>query len=838
MLKRKINIEEAERFNPFYMSGLNDNQIKQRQNEGLVNSTDKSVGKTYWEIFRTNLFSSFNILLIVIAAFMIYANVADGNPDTKWHQGLFFLLILIANSFIGLYQDIKAKNLMKKMKLLTAPKARVIRNDQEEEIDPSEIVLDDVLLIKSGEQITSDGVVLHGSIFVDESLLTGESHHILKQEGDVVYSGTFVISGTAFTRVDKVGADNYIETLSKKAKTLKKNPSHILLALNRLFGGLSILISVMAAAVLITNLAQGSFTSQEAFISIISPLSGQLVAMIPSGLYLLTSLTLTTGVISLYRKNANVQDLYSIEMLARADVLCVDKTGTITDGTMKVKEVVSFGKVNNEEINQIVSNICLATGDDNATSRALNDYFKNFVKYDVVVSLPFNSENKYSGASFASGMTYLIGAIEYMDLDNKDSIIKKSEEYTSKGLRVLALVKGNNLIKNNRYEGKLIPLAFVILEDHIKEDAKETFKWFAENNVEIKVISGDNALTVSEIAKEAGIANAESYISLEGMSLEEVCDIADKYTVFGRVTPEQKETIVLALKQKGKTVAMTGDGVNDILALKRADCSIAMNSGSQAAKNVAHVVLLTNNFATMPEIVAEGRRVINNLERTGSLFLTKTIFAIAMAAIFWVVSLATVNTYSYPFSTRNMSIWEFFTIGVGAFFVALEPNSKPIRKGFLRNVFAKAIPCSIAILIGVGLCYLAWGLQATGVMYTGVDSFGYLTETSQGMRTGATSLAVLTFSILSFVVFLLVCRPLNKYRTIVTISLSAVTLISYILTAIESPEHNILQIDISKINMENYLMVLVIVAAIGAVMLVVQTILHNLERSKIENENK
>ena len=524
------SVSEAERYNSDIKVGLSSTQVNRRVEEGYVNKTKVTVGKSTWEILRSNVFTFFNILLFTIAGFMVYGNVNDTDPHTHWYSGLMFVLILLGNITIGLYEDIHAKQLMKKMRLITTQKIRVIRDSQEVELDPAEVVLDDILTLSGDDQIVADSVILEGNVFINESLLTGESVNVSKTVGDVIYSGTYVVSGHCLARVEKVGYENYIETIASKAKSVKRNPSHILKSLKKLFHILGLIVIFGFLSIALTYVILGAFRSKQDFINVISPLAGQFVAMIPAGLNLLTSVALASGVISLYRKNANVQDLYSIEMLARADVLCVDKTGTITDGTMEVTEVVSLNivgaAINEEEINLIVSNITNATGDNNTTARALNDYFKQYSELKTSKVLPFNSDNKYSGVTFATGVTYLIGAAEFMNLELKEEVLTQSEKYTSKGYRVLLLAKGNGIIKDDKYEGKLSPLAFIVLQDHIKENAKKTFEWFKENGVAIKVISGDNAITVSEIAKQAGIEGAEAYVSLEGMSLDEVREIA------------------------------------------------------------------------------------------------------------------------------------------------------------------------------------------------------------------------------------------------------------------------------------------------------------------------
>lgn len=801
----RIDSKEAPRFNPKVEDGLLSTQVELRKEQGLVNQTSLVVGKSTWEIIRTNVLSFFNILLFFLAGLLIYGNVNDSSPDTRWYSGLFFVFVLLLNIGIGLYQDIKAKHLMKKMKLITSQKTTVIRNGKEEVIDPQDIVLDDLMLLKSGEQITADAYIVEGEITVNESLLTGESLDVSKKVGDLILSGTYVSGGRCYAKVERVGKDNYVETLSSKAKAFKRNPSHILKSLKALFRTIGIFVIFLLITIITTYALLGAFNSKQSFVNTIAPLVGQFVAMIPAGLYLLTSFTLATGVLSLHKRHANVQDLYSIEMLARADVLCVDKTGTITDGTMKVIETVSLIDKEPQEIGDIIANIVNATKDDNFTAKALKEHYSAITTLEVSKVLPFTSKNKYSGVSFVSGATYLLGAAEYLNHQD-DKLVEKINEYTSLGLRVLLLAKGNSQIKEESYNDKVTPIALIVLQDHVKENAIETFSWFNSNNVNVKVISGDNAITVSEIAKVAGIIDADKYVSLEGKSIEEVKSIATQYNVFGRVTPEQKEALVIALKEAGQVVAMTGDGVNDMLALKRADCSIAMNSGAQAAKNVSHVVLMNDDFSTMPEIVAEGRRVINNLERTGSLFLTKTIFAIFFSITFWIVSIITSNKYAYPFSPNNLMVWENFGIGLSAFFISLERNPKPITKGFLRNIFVNAIPNALTIIIAVIFCYVAFLLQNKGVMYTGVYSFGFDTEFSRLPRYGATALAVILFSGLSLVVLYNTCRPMNKYRALVVAGASTLAILSFLLSGLLN-NTSLFGVDFSKVTNPNIIFI-------------------------------
>ena len=833
--KREQNIA-VERVDADIKTGLNSEQVKARTDAGLVNKTKMIAGKTYWEILRTDVLTFFNNMLFIIAGFIIYANIYDGDPKTKWHSGLFFLVVLISNIIIGLYQDLKAKHLMKKLKVITTPFARVIRDGSEIEIKPNEIVADDILVLHAGEQVPSDSILVEGNIFVNESMLTGESHNVEKKSGDMLYSGSFLTTGTCCARVKKVGKENYIESLTEKARAFKRNPSHILKSLKVLFRYLGIIIIVFMILSLAVYATMGQLNTVQGFVQIIRPLAGQMVAMIPAGLYLLTSVTLASGVLSLYKKKANVQDFYSIEMLARSDVICVDKTGTITDGNLSVKKVEILSKHSEEEIASIIHSLLLATKDENVTAKALMDYFHDGKVVDAIKALPFTSDNKYSGFSDSKGLTYIVGAIEFMNISNKEAILKQTEEYTSKGYRLLTLARGKKTISSNKYDEEMEALAFIILQDHVKEDALKTFQWFQENGVQVKVISGDNVLTVSEISRLAGIEGAEKFVSLEGKSIEEVKALANDYVVFGRVTPEQKEALIMALREAKHTVAMVGDGVNDMLALKRADCSIAMNSGSLSARNVSHVVLMDDNFSTMPSVVAEGRRVINNLQRTGSLFLTKTFFAMALSLIFTLVFLVTNKKYIYPFDTNNLILWEVFGIGLVAFFIALEPDSKPIQTGFLRNILKNALPFSVMLFAAAIVCFGLYMLQANQILYTGVwDTCAEPARSGFG-KYGAAGIAILVLSALSLVVLYITCKPLTLYRGIVVGASSAVSCLIALAFAL-SGGRNILHIDFDRITGENWMAIFAIVAFFAILTITINTIYKNLSKIKQKESN-
>ena len=819
-----------ERFNADLNQGLSSEQVSLRKKQKLINKSKKAFGKSYTEIIISNVFSFFNVLLYIIAGVMIYFAISHNDPSILF--GMFFMIVLMANTIIGLYEDITARRLLSKLRLITQPKAIVIRDGQKIEVDVTEIVLDDIIFIQKDTQISVDGIVLQGQVGLNESFITGESRNVFKTVNEEVFSGTFVTSGSAYIRASKVGSDCLANSLQAKANKFKRSPSEILKSLNRLFIVIGAVVLSMAAFMVLTFYFQGKFSGGETNVASIKSITGSLVAMIPSGLYLLTSTALAVGVIGLAKKKAQVQDFYSVEMLARVDTLCVDKTGTITDGNLVIKKVIPLNaQYSDSYINQAISNVLRATNDNNATARALAEQYDLELSAGVNVALPFSSDNKYSGASFKGGKTLLIGAPEFLPLKNKIGVIKRCEEFTKDGYRVLVLGEGKDQIKDNKYTGELDAVAIIILKDHIREDAYDTFAWFKQNGVEIKVISGDSARTVSAIAAEVGITNADKYVSLEGMSIEEVKEIADKYTVFGRVTPEQKEALVIALKELKRTVAMTGDGVNDILALKRSDCSIAMASGADAAKNISHIILMDSNFARLPAVVEEGRRVVNNLQRTASLFVTKTIFAFVITLIFTLASIIEKDpSIQYPFITNHLYLWEIFTSGFAAFFIALEKNSEKIEGKFLANVFKKAVPAASLLLSAVLLIFGLSLLQKNGLISLGI----YSNDT-------AVAMSVIAFSVLGLMILYKVCSPLNKYRTIILASAAGINVVFLIVTLIVTLATNktepILQIPYLEMSGPAYLVTGIIVAIFAAIYLFTYRIIDIKKGENLEDED-
>ncbi len=766
-IKTEINIENAEHFDVDSDLGLTNQQYLVRKEEKLFNKTPKRVTKSYLRIFLDNVVNFFNILLFVIAALMLVAGIGylrDGNYGIIWEHipSYFFLVILLSNITIGLVQDINARRLVDKLKVVSNPKARVIRNGQIMEIESSEIVLSDIIILKTGDQIVADGEIVQGFVEVNESILTGESIDVKKTLHKEVFAGSFVTSGSARMIVTKVGKANYIEKLQEEAKTFKRPKSEIIKSLNYIFkiiGGIVIVLGTLLLVTFIIAFTKngGHFwpLSTEKNQAAILSLAGSLVSMLPTGMYLLTSTTLAVGVIRLARNRMLVQELYSIEMLARVDTLCLDKTGTITDGSMNVKEVVTVAEAKKDDLEKILITIVKGTGDSNGTANAILKAYSNIEPFEVFKSFPFNSKKKMSAVSLTNGMTYVLGAREFINI-NDSKILKKCEEHEAIGERVLIVASTKQPFEDSK-NIKFEPIGVLILEDHIRDDAYENIEWFKNNGVDVKIISGDNALSVSKIAEKVGVPNASDFISLEGMELEEVEKIANKYTVFGRVSPAQKQVLVKALRDEGRIVAMTGDGVNDILALKTADCSIAMASGSAAARNISHLVSLDSNFSNLPKVVSEGRRVINNLQRTCSLFLVKTIFAVILTVIFMVVAWikGVPNAAQiYPFTTKNMFIWEFATIGIAALLLSFQPNNEKLSGGFAFNIFKKAVPSAISMIAIVLITFLIhWVFPS----YLSFDT--------------ARAISVIVYSMFSYVILFNVCWKFDIYRIVLFVSM-------------------------------------------------------------------
>ncbi|KNZ42009.1 cation-translocating P-type ATPase [Acetobacterium bakii] len=707
--------------------GLTQTQVEERVAEGNVNSQPQSKTKTISAIVRDNTLTLFNILNIVLALMVIFV---------ESYRNLFFINIVIINTIIGIVQEIKAKKTVDRLSLISQPHAIVLRDGNRQKINFEEIVRDDVLVLTTGSQIPTDSKVLKGEMEVNESLLTGESEPLVKQEGAALLSGSFVVSGEAFVQVTQVGMDNYATKLAEEARFIKKPNSEIMRALNFILKVVGIAIVPIGILLLYRQIVVQGLTVEAGVVATV----GALVGMIPEGLVLLTSVALAAGVIRLGRHNTLVQELYCIETLARVDMLCLDKTGTITEGNM---EVLSLEILDNEKtpvpgLRALVYNL----KDDNATFKALIDYFKGEPpKWDCDKIVPFSSARKWSGANFGEHGTYVIGAPENILGSRYYSIREKVENYASQGNRVLmvgyadAPFRGDYELPDNIQTIALLPIG-----DKIRHEAKKTLEYFRNQGVDIKVVSGDNPVTVSQVAKRAGLWDSDNYIDASILTTdEEVANAALNYSVFGRVTPNQKKVLIKALQAKGHTVAMTGDGVNDVLALREADCSIAMAEGSDAARQVSQLVLLDSDFASLTQVLMEGRRVINNIRRVASLFLVKTIFSFILAIIVIIANEA------YPFVPIQLTLISVLTIGIPAFFLALEPNKNRVSGDFLDYILKKSVPGALTIVVNI-------------VLILSLGNLGSLN--SQEIST----LSVLITGSTGLIILFRVCQPMDSKR--------------------------------------------------------------------------
>lgn len=665
-------------------SGLSAEQVKRRFAQGENNYKVESSTLSVPEIVRSNVCTYFNLVFAVIAVLLAIVGA--------WSDML-FLPIIVANTCIGIIQEVHSKKVLDKLSILNAPHAVVIRDGKRQEIPADQLVLDDIVEFSAGSQIPADAKVVSGELQVNESLITGESDEIEKREGDSLLSGSFVVSGKACARLEKVGKDSYISKLTLQAtKSKKGEQSEMIRSLNYLIMVMGIIIIPIGIALFVQSFIYNEGTFHDSITGMVAAIIG----MIPEGLYLLTSVALAVSSVRLAQKKVLIHDMKCIETLARVNVLCVDKTGTITEPGMHVYDFSVLDGADQLEISQLLADFVAAQEKDNATMEALKAHFSNGSGMRAREVYSFSSETKYSGAVMNDGKSYVIGAPEFVLRGQFAQYQEQIATYSSKGYRVLVFAQYEGTLDRKPLTEPVLPLCFVMLANPIRKGAKETFTYFAENDVDIKVISGDNPLTVSVIAAEAGIVGAERFVDASTLKeKEDYYRAVEEYTVFGRVTPSQKRMLVQALKEHKKTVAMTGDGVNDVLALKDADCSVAMASGSEAASNVAQLVLLDSDFSRMPSVVAEGRRVVNNIERTAALYIVKNIFSMLLA-IFSVILML-----DYPLEPSQVSLISMFTIGIPSFVLALESNKDLIRGHFLTNVLVRALPAGLTDFIVV-----------------------------------------------------------------------------------------------------------------------------------------
>lgn len=711
--------------------GLSWEEVTDRLQLGMYNTVKEKSGKSYLKIISDNLFTFFNLIWAVITAVLIMV---------KSYGSLTFLIVVLLNLFVAIIQESRAKAAVEKLSLSTDPRATAVRNGELVHISSKDIVLDDVIKIEIGRQVPSDGIVISGLCEANESMLTGESVPIKKQPGDRVLAGSFLVSGCVFVKCDRVGKDNYIHTLEKEAKSFKAPSSNLFRDLTKLIKTIGGFLVPLAILTLFSNwmFYRSDFQGFDLLRTVVEKTCGSIVGMIPAGIYLLVTVTLSLSVMTLSRKKTLVQDMYSIEMLASADVLCLDKTGTITDGTMRVATVESLDGTSEEQIARIMAYVEGAEGGVNATTRALITHFGKTAG-TVLSAIPFSSQRKFSGVHIEEIGSYCVGAPHFVPCPVDEELEQRIAHHASEGRRVLLLARLSELREDAMGEA----VAMISIEDRIRPNAKNTIAQFQEQGVTVKVISGDHAATVSTIAGKVGIIGAEKYVSCEDLNDEDLAAMAEEYTVFGRVTPEQKVLLIKTLKKNGHTVAMTGDGVNDTLALKESNCAIAMADGSEVARKISQIVLLESDFGTLPAVVKEGRRCINNVRQSAVLFLMKTVFTIF-------ISLFSILTVSgYPFGPNNFLFLELFVIGVASLLLALEPNEKRIEGSFLDSVLVRSVPCALAMFIPT-LVILLVGRFSNSVS---VDC--------------RNAVAMCSVTLVGFLNLVYICRPYTKWRAAV-----------------------------------------------------------------------
>ena len=710
-----------QRYNPDYKTGLNYEQVNKRREEKLINIDTTVKTKSIRAIIISNFFTLFNIMNFVLALLIFFVGA---------YKNLLFIIIVILNTLISTIQEIHSKRTIDKLSFLAQTKTKVIREGKTEEISNFELVLDDVIELNAGNQIPTDSIILSGEIEVNESLLTGEPDNIEKKKGDKLLSGSYLISGKCFAKVEHIGKENYVAQISHEAKQKRKVNSEIMNSLNKIIKIISFVIIPVGILLFFNQLDLQGNDYKQAIVSTVAALIG----MIPEGLVLLTSTVLAVSVTRLAKKKVLVQELYCIETLARVDVLCLDKTGTITEGRMTVDKIIPYNDCTTDELKEILGILGKYSEDKNSTIEAVREKFISNKELKVIAKMPFKSANKWSGISFED-ITYVLGAPEGIGNTPKD-IEKYISEY-----RVVAIGKSKAKIVD-KLPSNIEIVGYILISDVIRKNSKEILEYFDKQGVAIKLISGDNPITVSNIAKKAGVKDYDNYIDARTFkTIEELREAAVKYTVFGRVTPEQKKELILALKEEKHTVAMTGDGVNDVLALKNADCSISVVNGSDAARNVSQLVLMDSDFKSMPNIVDEGRRTINNIQRSATLFLVKTIYATILAVLFVFINMP------YPFIPIQLTLINLVVTGIPSVILALEPNKERIKGKFIINVIKRALPTALTVV--------------TNIIIIGIISSIYNLD-----ELNYSSVCVVVTAITGFILLFKISRPFNVSRTI------------------------------------------------------------------------
>ncbi len=717
------------RFEPTSDYGLTQEQVNLRKKEGLVNFDDQPKTKSIKRIIATNIFTYFNFLNIALGASVLIA----GMINQEWFEGLkncLFMGVIIINSIISIIEEIISKKIIDRLSVISESKITTIREGKKEELALNELVLDDVTILNVGHQIVADSIIMDGEVEVNEAFITGEPDAILKKKGDLLLSGSFIVSGSCTAKVEHIGEENYVATISKEAKYEKKANSVIMSSFEKLLKILSIFIIPIGIIMYFSQINATNGNVGEAIFGTVASLIG----MIPEGLVLLTSSVMAVSVIRLSKYKVLVQQLYCMETLARVDVICLDKTGTLTEGKMQVVDFEPIKNHTKEEMQNILNAFAANSLDNNATMNAIKNHFHKKSSWKKSSSIAFSSDRKFSAISFKDQDAYYLGAPEIL-LKEKNKLLKDLTKYQDE-YRVLLLAKQKVLSKVPQ---KLEPIGIILIEDIVRKEAKETLDYFTSQGVMVKIISGDNVSTVLNIAKKVGLKNV-SGIDIGNLNKDELEKVVQKYDVFGRVTPKQKKWIIEILQESGRTVAMTGDGVNDVLALKKSDCAISIASGSDAARNVSQLVLLNDNFDALPQVVAEGRRTINNIERSSSLLLVKTIYTVLL--ILFSIILST----KYFFIPIQLTLITGFTIGIPSFILALEPNTELVKGNFLLKIVSKSLPTALTVVFNIVL----------------VTIFAHVFHLNEGLET---SLCVFLTAITGFIHLYKICKPFNIIRT-------------------------------------------------------------------------
>lgn len=786
MKRRSEEIKEIKRYDADYQNGLSDEIVNQRKENKLVNIASNPTNKSYLQIIFGNIFTFFNILMFAIAALLLL--IVGPSVATN----LLFLIIIVINLLIGTIQECKSKHMVEKLKLLHDSKSKVVRNGQEIEILPSEIVLDDVVALYPGDQIPVDGIILCDDVLeINESLLTGESVPVKKKKGETVFAGSFIVSGNNYIKADKIGNDTYIQSIEKKAKANKQPKSRLMIAINKIIRVMAYIAIPLAVIVFINEFIHNiqtppidvngnpvpmfpTYWGQESMLTKAVFYGGVTITyMIPAGMALLASVAMTTGVIKLSQSQTLAQNLYSVELLSRVNTLCLDKTGTLTDGTMSVDSFELLdSSLKEDEFTKLISCYLSAFKAKNQTSTALENHFGKSEVLEIENTIQFSSARKYSCVKFKGQGWYALGAPEYLTEDKK--ILDKVNEHAQNGLRVVMLSKINGEIK----EDESLPkdrkmLGMIVIRDTIRPEVRSTMEWFKENDVDIKVISGDNIGTVSYIAKQCGIDNWDKCVDMSKVTEEDdLEEIVLNNAIFGRVSPDQKATIIAILKKHDRIVGVTGDGLNDLLAFKQADCSIALANGAAATKNVANLILLDSNFTNMKEAVFQGRRVVNNIQRSSTLFVMKDFLWLFITILPILLGVA------HIIQPTIMSVVNIFITGIASVFVALEPDRTRVTGNFFKNVTKRAITSGFYMFIPVML--IMFYAIISQIARTGTYDLASMTtkfKDGEVVSFGWVAVISLTVTVAGFIVFFENCRPFTRFRKILFVGILVLVLL-------------------------------------------------------------